>query len=51
MQQFTGCFPNHDGFVALGHLLYIGDDAKKVAEGDKTNHGWKILYKLLHVCL
>jgi len=26
------------GFVTLGHLLFIGDDAKKVAKGDKTNH-------------
>ena len=37
-QQFTGCFPNHDW---LYHLLFIGDQAKKVAKGDKANHDWE----------
>ena len=40
-QQFTGRFPYHDWLVTLGHLLFIGDHAKKVAKGDKGNHGWE----------
>ena len=35
-----GVFPTMIGFVTLGYLLFIGDCAKKVAKGDKTNHGW-----------
>ena len=35
------------GFVTLSHLLLIGDDAKKVAKGDKANHGWEPPRKLL----
>ena len=42
-QQFTGCFPTMIGFVTLGHLLF----AKKVAKGNKPNHGWKTPCKLL----
>ena len=43
-QQFTGCFPNHDWLLsplATFLQLFIGDDAKKVAKGDKANHGWE----------
>ena len=29
-------------FVTLGHrLICLGDQAKKVAKGDKANHGWE----------
>ena len=31
----TQCFPDRD----LVLLPYVGDDAKKLAKGDKTNHG------------
>ena len=34
-----GVFPTMIGFVTLGHLLFTGDHAKKVAKGDKANHG------------
>ena len=34
-------FPTMIGFVRLGHLLFIGGQAKKVAKGDKANHGWE----------
>ena len=37
------------GFVTLGHLLFIGDHAKKLAKGDKANHGWETPCKLLCV--
>ena len=30
------------GFVTLGHLLFMGDGAKKVTKGDKANHGWEM---------
>ena len=36
-----GVFPTMIGFVTLGHLLFIGDCAKKVAKGGKANHGWE----------
>ena len=39
--NLQGVFPTMIGFVTLGHLLFIGDQAKKVAEGDKVNHGWE----------
>ena len=39
--NLQGVFPTMIGFVALGHLLFIGDQAKKVAKGDKANHGWE----------
>ena len=39
MQQFAGYIPDHDWFFTLGDLLFVDDDAKKVAKGDKTNHG------------
>ena len=37
-QQFTGCFPNHDW---LCHPWPPFVYAKKVAKGDKVNHGWE----------
>ena len=37
--NLQGIFPTMIGFVTLGHLLFIGDQAKKVAKGDKANHG------------
>ena len=39
--NLQGVFPTMIGFVILGHLLFIGDQAKKVAKGDKANHGWE----------
>ena len=42
-----GFFPTMIGFVTLGHLLFIGDCAKKVAKGDKANHGWEKPCELL----
>ena len=39
--NLQGVFPTMIGFVTLGHLLFIGDQAKKVAKGDKANHGWE----------
>ena len=39
-QQFTGYFPNHDWLSPLA-TFYLGDHAKKVAKGDKANHGWE----------
>ena len=39
--NLQGVFPTMIGFVNLGHLLFIGDQAKKVAKGDKANHGWE----------
>ena len=39
--NLQGVFPTMNGFVTLGHLLFIGDQAKKVAKGDKANHGWE----------
>ena len=39
--NLQGVFPTKIGFVTLGHLLFIGDQAKKVAKGDKANLGWE----------
>ena len=39
--NLQGVFPTKIGFVTLGHLLVIGDQAKKVAKGDKANLGWE----------
>ena len=39
--NLQGVFPTMIGFVTLGHLLFIGDRAKKMAKGDKANHGWE----------
>ena len=36
--NLQGVFPAKIGFVTLGHL---GDQAKKVAKGDKANLGWE----------
>ena len=41
IHNLQGVFPTMIGFVTLGHLLFIGDQAKKVAKGDKANHGWE----------
>ena len=40
-KNVQGVFPTMIGFVTLGHLLFIGDQAKKVAKDDKANHGWE----------
>ena len=39
--NLQGVFPTKIGFVPLGHLLFIGDQAKKVAKDDKANLGWE----------
>ena len=39
--NLQGVFPTMIGVVTLGHLLFIGDQTKKVAKGDKANHGWE----------
>ena len=39
--NLQGVFPTMIGFVTLGHLFCLGDYAKKVAKGDKANHGWE----------
>jgi len=36
--NLQGVFPTMIGFVTLGYLLFLGDDAKK-AKGRKANHG------------
>ena len=38
--NLQGVFPTMIGFVTLGHLC-LGDHAKKVAKGEKANHGWE----------
>ena len=39
-QKFTGCFPNHDWLChPWPPFVVVGDHAKKVAKGDKANHG------------
>ena len=41
VQKRTECFRNHDWLYHPWPFLCIGDDAKKVAKGDKVNHGWE----------
>ena len=51
VQQSSGCFPNHDWFCHPWPP-YWGIMQKKVAKGDKTNHGWENTLKIVaHVCL
>ena len=43
-QQFTGCFPNHDWLCHPWPPFCICisyKQLKKVAKGDKANHGWE----------
>ena len=40
-QQFTGCFPNHDWLCHPWPPFVWGIMQKKVAKGDKANHGWE----------
>ena len=39
--NLQGVFSTMIDIVTLSHILFIGDEAKKVAKGDKANHGWK----------
>ena len=39
--NLQGVVPTMIGFVTLSHLLFLGDHAKKVAKGNKANHGWE----------
>ena len=41
-----GVFPTTIGFVTLGHLLFIGDCAKKIAKGYKPIMIGKTTYEL-----
>ena len=41
--NLQGVFPTMIGFVTLGHLFASSplNNCKKVAKGDKANHGWE----------
>ena len=43
MQQFAGCSPNHDWFCQPWPPFIYRElgMAKKLTNGDKTNHGWR----------